>query len=124
MEIEALVEGSALSRIGTMPPPASQKPPQLTSTTNSLPSSDSQAPSTDPQTPPTDGLAPSHTGPQWPDALTAYAARESRRARYVGNRVGGTVVVHYIKRNEWFLEAALALLGGEDEVKDRLPGSK
>ncbi|KAG9012474.1 hypothetical protein FRB90_006686 [Tulasnella sp. 427] len=28
-----------------------------------------------------------------------------------GIGLGGTVVVHFIKRNEWFLEAAMALLG-------------
>ena len=28
-----------------------------------------------------------------------------------GIGIGGTVVVHFIKRNEWFLEAAMALLG-------------
>ncbi|KAG8759093.1 hypothetical protein FRC12_009854 [Ceratobasidium sp. 428] len=112
MEIEALVEGSALSRIGTMPPPASQKPPQLSTSDAESSQSKPQAPAAD------DSLAPSHTDPKWPDVLTAYASREGRKARYAGNRVGGTVVVHYIKRNEWFLEAALALLGGEEEVED------
>ncbi|KAG8748454.1 hypothetical protein FRC10_003587 [Ceratobasidium sp. 414] len=125
MEIEALVEGSALSRIGTMPPPASQKPPQTaTSDAESSPSSDPQTPPSNPQTPPgDDSLVSPHTDPKWPDVLAAYAAREGRRIRYAGNRVGGTVVVHYIKKNEWFLEAALALLGGEDEVEGSLSGS-
>ncbi|KAG9121161.1 hypothetical protein FRC07_002998 [Ceratobasidium sp. 392] len=108
MEIEALVEGSALSRIGTMPPPASQKPPQaVTSDAESSPPLPAPA---------DDSLVPSHFDPKWPDVLAAYAAREGRKARYAGSQVGGTVVVHYIKRNEWFLEAALALLGGEDEI--------
>ncbi|QRV76220.1 hypothetical protein RhiJN_04235 [Ceratobasidium sp. AG-Ba] len=114
MEIEALVEGSALSRIGTMPPPASQKPPQA-STNDVESSSPSNNPS--PETPSADGsLVSSRKDPTWPDVVAAYEAREGRRIRYANNRVGGTVVVHYIKRNEWFLEAALALLGGEEEI--------
>ncbi|KAG9103712.1 hypothetical protein FRC06_008706 [Ceratobasidium sp. 370] len=124
MEIEALVEGSALSRIGTMPPPASQKPPQVAaSDAESSPSSDPQMPASNPRKNPDDSLVSSHTDPKWPDVLAAYAAREDRRTRYAGNRVGGTVIVHYIKKNEWFLEAALALLGGEDEVEGGLLGS-
>lgn len=34
-----------------------------------------------------------------------------RDRRFLGFPHGGTVVVHYLKRNEWFLETALALLG-------------
>ncbi|KIK70954.1 glycosyltransferase family 31 protein [Collybiopsis luxurians FD-317 M1] len=44
----------------------------------------------------------------------AWANREGRNARYEGKRVGGTVVVHFIKQNTWFLETALALLEGKD----------
>lgn len=33
------------------------------------------------------------------------------RQRYQDYKVGGTVVVHYCKKNEWFYETALALLG-------------
>jgi len=51
-------------------------------------------------------------------AEVAWRQREGRRRRYQGQRVGGTVVVHFIKRNEWFLETALALLEGEDVVED------
>lgn len=36
-----------------------------------------------------------------------------REKRFLGRPHGGTVVVHYLKRNEWFLETALALLGRE-----------
>ena len=36
-----------------------------------------------------------------------------RERRFLGLPYGGTVVVHYLKRNEWFLETALALLGRE-----------
>lgn len=45
----------------------------------------------------------------------AWSHREGRKARYEGNRVGGTVVVHFIKKNMWYLETALALLEGEEE---------
>ncbi|CDO71606.1 Glycosyltransferase Family 31 protein [Trametes cinnabarina] len=44
----------------------------------------------------------------------AWKYREGRRKRYEGQRVGGTVVVHFIKKNMWFLETAAALLHGED----------
>jgi hypothetical protein len=50
-------------------------------------------------------------------ALHAWEKREGRRKRYEGNRVGGTVVVHFIKKNEWFLETAMALLGGEEVIE-------
>jgi len=36
-----------------------------------------------------------------------------RERRFLGLPYGGTVVVHYLKRNEWFMETALALLGRE-----------
>ncbi|GAA5984689.1 hypothetical protein JCM11641_004563 [Rhodosporidiobolus odoratus] len=36
-----------------------------------------------------------------------------RQQRMLGLPYGGTVAVHYLKRNEWFLETALALLGRE-----------
>lgn len=44
----------------------------------------------------------------------AWTHREGRKKRYEGNRVGGTVVVHFIKKNMWYLETALALLEGEE----------
>jgi hypothetical protein len=44
----------------------------------------------------------------------AWTHREGRQKRYEGKRVGGTVVVHFIKKNMWFMEAALALLEGEE----------
>ena len=44
----------------------------------------------------------------------AYRHREGRLTRYEGRRVGGTVVVHFIKKNPWFLETALALLEGDE----------
>ncbi|CAE6457303.1 unnamed protein product [Rhizoctonia solani] len=104
MEVEALVEGSALSRLGTMPPA-------------SVPSSTQPSPNIEPQSA-QDSLVASLKDPQWSDATAAYAARENRKSRYAGQSVGGTVVVHYIKRNEWFLEAALALLGDDDGTED------
>jgi hypothetical protein len=51
-------------------------------------------------------------------AEAAWKQREGRRKRYQGRRIGGTVVVHFIKRNEWFLETALALLEGDEVVED------
>ncbi|KAH9858152.1 hypothetical protein C2E23DRAFT_802889 [Lenzites betulinus] len=44
----------------------------------------------------------------------AWQYREGRRTRYAGQRLGGTVVVHFIKKNMWFLETAEALLHGEE----------
>ncbi len=38
-------------------------------------------------------------------------AVELRRNRYLGLPHGGTIVIHYIKKNEWFMETALALIG-------------
>ncbi|KAG6851079.1 hypothetical protein H0H93_002971 [Arthromyces matolae] len=51
--------------------------------------------------------------PMTPDY--AWTHREGRRTRYEGKRVGGTVVVHFIKKNIWYLETALALLDGEEQ---------
>jgi hypothetical protein len=111
MEVEALVEGSALSRIGTMPPPMM---PSSSAGPTSFPST---SPSTQPQSD-QESLLASLKDPQWSDVVNAYASRENRKSRYAGQSVGGTVVVHYIKRNEWFLEAALALLGDDDGTGD------
>lgn len=47
-------------------------------------------------------------------ASDAWAHREGRRTRYEDRRVGGTVVVHFIKKNPWFLETGLALLEGDE----------
>jgi hypothetical protein len=44
----------------------------------------------------------------------AWRHREGRAKRYEEKRVGGTVVVHFIKKNMWYLETALALLEGEE----------
>jgi hypothetical protein len=44
----------------------------------------------------------------------AWIHREGRRKRYESNRVGGTVVVHFIKKHVWFLETAFAFLEGEE----------
>jgi len=48
-------------------------------------------------------------------AENAWMHREGRRTRYEGKRLGGTIVVHFLKQNMWFLETALALLEGEEE---------
>ncbi|VDB84947.1 unnamed protein product [Peniophora sp. CBMAI 1063] len=47
----------------------------------------------------------------------AWRQREGRATRYENKRLGGTVVVHFIKKNMWYLETALALLEGEDETE-------
>lgn len=44
----------------------------------------------------------------------AWMYREGRQRRYQGKRVGGTIIVHFLKKNMWFLETASALLYGED----------
>ncbi|KAI0052870.1 glycosyltransferase family 31 protein [Auriscalpium vulgare] len=46
----------------------------------------------------------------------AWRQREGRKTRYDGQRLGGTIVVHFIKKHMWFLEAAIAFLEGEDET--------
>jgi len=44
----------------------------------------------------------------------AWEHREGRRKQYENKRVGGTIVVHFIKKNMWFLETAMALLEGDE----------
>ncbi|KAF8642320.1 hypothetical protein AX16_009590 [Volvariella volvacea WC 439] len=44
----------------------------------------------------------------------AWHHRQGRTARYQGQRVGGTIVVHFIKKHMWFMETAIALLEGEE----------
>ena len=53
-----------------------------------------------------------------------YKQRPTRAQRFRNDPAerGGTAIVHYIKRPEWFLETALALLGSLS-VGDRFPGS-
>ncbi|THH19729.1 hypothetical protein EW146_g1480 [Bondarzewia mesenterica] len=50
-------------------------------------------------------------------AEDAWSQREGRKTRYEGKRVGGTVVVHFIKKNMWYLETALALLEGDEKTE-------
>lgn len=91
--VEALVEGSALSRIGAL---FDKTGPKLGGY------------ATDPAT--ILKRAVQH----------AWTMREGRRTRYEGKKRGGTVVVHFIKRNEWWEETTLALLGGEDIVEGEI----
>lgn len=46
-----------------------------------------------------------------------YGQRPSREERFMGDaeETGGTVVVHYIKQAEWFVETMIAMLGTADE---------
>lgn len=50
----------------------------------------------------------------------AWTHREGRRRRYENKRVGGTVVVHFIKKHVWWLETALALLEGPEKSESEL----
>ncbi|KAH9046248.1 glycosyltransferase family 31 protein [Lactarius hengduanensis] len=57
-----------------------------------------------------------YEGSIW-SAEDAWQMREGRKKRYNGQRLGGTVVVHFIKKHMWFLETVLALLGGDEETE-------
>jgi hypothetical protein len=50
----------------------------------------------------------------------AWKVREGRKRRYNGQRLGGTIVVHFIKKHMWFFETVLALLEGEEETEDEI----
>lgn len=51
-----------------------------------------------------------------------YSERPSRKERFLNDEreLGGTVVIHYIKKSEWFVETWLALLGGVEEEDGRV----
>ncbi|WWC87286.1 uncharacterized protein L201_002174 [Kwoniella dendrophila CBS 6074] len=51
----------------------------------------------------------------------AYNERLSRKEKFLNDEFesGGTVVVHYIKKNEWFIETMIALLGGKSNEDDQ-----
>ncbi|KZT30563.1 glycosyltransferase family 31 protein [Neolentinus lepideus HHB14362 ss-1] len=50
----------------------------------------------------------------------AWTHREGRRRRYENKRVGGTVVVHFVKKHVWWLETAYALLEGPEKSEAEL----
>jgi len=50
-------------------------------------------------------------------AEDAWRLREGRKKRYSGQRLGGTIVVHFVKKHMWFFETVLALLGGDEETE-------
>jgi len=50
-------------------------------------------------------------------AEDAWRIREGRKKRYNRQRLGGTIVVHFIKKHMWFFETALVLLEGEEETE-------
>ncbi|CUA71207.1 Putative zinc metalloproteinase in scaA 5'region [Rhizoctonia solani] len=93
MEVEALVEGSALSQELS---PRRHKGVESHANKNTLEVPGNQKP----------GLMT-----EWERMQAAYDLREDLQARYLGKNLGGTVVVHYVKKEEWFLETSLALLG-------------
>ncbi|KAI9444781.1 hypothetical protein H4582DRAFT_1911232 [Lactarius indigo] len=57
-----------------------------------------------------------YEGSIW-SAEDAWQLREGRKKKYNGQRLGGTVVVHFIKKHMWFFETVLALLGGDEETE-------
>ncbi|KAG8706979.1 hypothetical protein FRC11_007788 [Ceratobasidium sp. 423] len=93
MEVEALIEGSALSE--------ELSPRRRGKYENHA-----------------NGYAPEVPGnqergmvSQWGRIQAAYDLKQDLQTRYLGKNLGGTVVVHYVKKEEWFLETSLALLG-------------
>jgi hypothetical protein len=56
------------------------------------------------------------------DVRQVYSERPSRKERFLNDEreLGGTVVIHYIKKPEWFVETWLALLGGVEEEDGRV----
>ncbi|ORY25363.1 hypothetical protein BCR39DRAFT_544488 [Naematelia encephala] len=93
-EIEALVEGSAISQLRDQ---------------HLLDSSSSSSPS--------GSQTFSHVEPISQKITKLYSSRPTRNERFLGDprERGGTVVVHYIKKPEWFVETMVALLGSADE---------
>ncbi|KAG8725552.1 hypothetical protein FRC09_011279 [Ceratobasidium sp. 395] len=47
------------------------------------------------------------------DAQKVWEARESWDEKYRNGRVGGSVVVHYVKKREWWLECVEIMLGSK-----------
>jgi hypothetical protein len=47
----------------------------------------------------------------------AWTHREGRKARFEAKRIGGTIVDHFIKKILWYLETALALLDGGEQLE-------
>lgn len=87
--IEALVEGSEMSLLSRLPKAQRQLPPTGSSTSVN----------------PDVSLIP--------DVMEIYSRRPTRLQRFNDDphERGGTVVVHYVKKHEWFLETAIAMLG-------------
>ncbi|CAE6429062.1 unnamed protein product [Rhizoctonia solani] len=96
MEVEALIEGSALANALSM------RGYKYTDYTNG-------------DTPGFTENEEQDQVSQWAHVQAVYDLREDLRVRYLGKNIGGTVVVHYVKKDEWFLETSLALLDGTSE---------
>jgi len=62
------------------------------------------------------GMSELYEGSVW-SAEEAWERREGRKKRYNGQRLGGTIVVHFIKKHMWFFETVLALLEGDEETE-------
>ncbi|OXG27857.1 hypothetical protein C367_02537 [Cryptococcus neoformans Ze90-1] len=91
-QVEALVEGSPLSRLNE---------DEISSSSRSI----QQA------------FSPAESIRQKIDRL--YSSRPTRIERFLGDEEerGGTVVVHYIKKAEWFVETMIAMLGTAEEQR-------
>lgn len=91
-QVEALVEGSPLSRLNE---------DEIFSSSRSI----QQA------------FSPAESIRQKIDRL--YSSRPTRIERFLGDEEerGGTVVVHYIKKAEWFVETMIAMLGTAEEQR-------
>lgn len=96
MRVEALVEGSPLSWELSTRSPSEHATPSL----SAYPMSGSNS-----------SPGGSESKARWERIQAAYARRETRVERYMGKDLGGTIVVHYLKKDEWFLETCLAFLG-------------
>jgi hypothetical protein len=111
-EVEALIEGSEISlvrmRNQTIPNSVSRHTSNSHSHSERYQNRDSATGSGDTH------VKPEITLREW--ISTLYTARPSRLQRFLGDSEerGGTVVVHYIKKDEWFAETWLALLGSSD----------
>ncbi|CAE6486243.1 unnamed protein product [Rhizoctonia solani] len=93
MEVEALVEGSALSQ-QLSPRRREEYERHVNGVTVEMPRNQKQRQTL-----------------QWGRIQAAYDLKEDSQTRYLGKNLGGTVLVHYVKKDEWFLETSLALLG-------------
>lgn len=89
-QVEALIEGSRLSLLGS-------------NTTDLIPGLEGRQAYSEPSSD--------------PRMYSRFATRPTRTERFLGDpeERGGTVVVHYIKKADWFVETMIAFLGTAEE---------